>query len=568
MWIVELFRPPSNANSTVVVASAVLIIMLVAFAGLLIGSIKVRGIGLGIAGVLFAGLAFGHFKLSINHEILHFAREFGLILFVYTIGMQVGPGFFASLKRNGLPLNMMAAGVVLSGAAIAVALWAMFMTKQDLPAAVGLLSGAVTNTPSLAAANGALGQIGQQFPDRFTPAQLALPQQAYAVAYPFGIMGIILAMLLIKALFRVNLQAEQDAFAAATASGKAKLEAVNIELKNPNLHGRTIKEIPLLENSGVVISRVLRQGKIRVAGPDSVVEQGDVMLAVGPQAKLDELTTIVGGVSKTDLRQNAAHILSQRVLVTQKSVIGRTVEDLELRERFDVNVTRIHRNEIELPVTDAVKLQFGDNLVVVGEGEGLKQAAAELGNSPKHLNHPQVIPIFIGIALGVLLGMVPVYLPHAPVPVKLGLAGGPMVVAIILSRIGRIGPFVWYMPLSANFMLRELGIVLFLACVGLSGGETFVASLKANGLQWFAFGALITFLPLIVVGLIARATLRINFMTICGTLAGSMTDPPALAFAGTITGSEAPSIAYATVYPLTMLLRVLTAQLIVLIFCA
>jgi putative transport protein len=556
-WVVDLIKPVSPASQSV--ASSVLILMLVAFVGLSIGSIKFRGLGLGIAGVLFAGLAFGHFHITVNHEVMYFAREFGLILFVYTIGVQVGPGFFASLRQNGLVLNAMAAVAVLLGAAIAVGLWAAFMQKSDLPAAVGLLSGAVTNTPSLAAALGALQQVGA------SESALAVPSQAYAVAYPFGIMGIISAMLLTKKLFKVDLTAEQESFTKAASAGRQHLDTMNLEVKNPALFGRRLAELPLVhDHSGVIISRLLRSGQAQVAKADSVLAGGDVLFAVGPTERLADLKLIVGDESTVDVRTVPSAIEARRVLVTRKDVTGRSIHDLQLPNRFGVNITRIYRNEIELPVTADAKLQIGDNLIVVGEATSMVEASKALGNSTKQLDHPQIIPVFVGIALGVLLGSMPISLPGVPVPVKLGLAGGPMIVAILLSRLGRVGPLVWYMPLSANFMLREVGIVLFLAGVGLGGGETFVAALKGHGVQWFLFGAIITFVPLILVAALARAVLKLNFMTLCGLLAGSMTDPPALAFAGTITGSEAPSIAYATVYPLTMLLRVLIAQLIIL----
>ncbi len=560
-WIVELLKPSSPATQSV--ASSVLVLMLVAFVGLSLGSFKIRGLGLGIAGVLFAGLAFGHFHITANHEVMHFAQEFGLILFVYTIGVQVGPGFFASLRQNGLVLNLLAATVVLMGAGVAMLLWAVFMKHDDLPAALGLLSGGVTNTPSLAAVLGALHEV------KASESAIALPPQAYAVAYPFGIMGIILSMVIVKRVFRISLPAEQDAYNRKASAGRTKLETMNLEVKNLALVGRRLEEVPLINGTtGVVVSRLLRGGQAQVAKADSVLAAGDVLFAVGPTARLNDLKLIVGDESKVDVRAVPSAIESRRVLVTRSEISGKTVDELGLRERYGVNITRIHRNEIELPVTPDSRLQIGDNLVVVGEKASMTEAAKELGDSPKQLNHPQIIPVFVGIALGVLLGSLPIAIPGIPVPVKLGLAGGPMIVAILLSRIGRVGPLVWYMPLSANFMLRELGIVLFLSCVGLAGGETFVQAIKGHGVQWFFFGAAITMVPLLTVGLIARWVLKFNYMSLCGLLAGSMTDPPALAFAGTITGSDAPSVAYATVYPLTMLLRVLLGQLMILIFFA
>lgn len=557
-WIVDLFQPPMGTAQSV--ASSLLILMLVAIVGLSLGALKYRGLGLGIAGVLFAGLAFGHFNVTINHEVMDFAREFGLILFVYTIGVQVGPGFFASLRQNGLVLNLMAALIVVTGTLVAVTLWALFMQRSDLPAVVGLLSGAVTNTPSLAAAIGALKEVGGGD-------VTAIPPQAYAVAYPFGIMGIISTMLLTKAIFRISLPAEQEAFNQRASAGRPRLDTMNLEVKNQGIVGRRLEEVPLVNGTnGVVVSRLLRGGRAQVAQDDSVLAAGDVLLAVGPRARLEELKMVVGDESRVDVRTIPSDIVSRRVLVTRRDVSGRTVDELQLHERFGVNITRIHRNEIELPVTPEATLQIGDKVVVVGEKDSMAGASKLLGDSLKQLDHPQVIPVFIGIALGVLLGSWPLTLPGVPVPVKLGLAGGPMVVAILLSRIGRIGPLNWYMSLSANFMLREVGIVLFLACVGLSGGSTFVAALMGHGVQWFLFGAAITFVPLMLVALIGRALLKLNFMTLSGLLAGSMTDPPALAFAGSITRSEAPSIAYATVYPLTMLLRVLIAQVLILLF--
>jgi len=558
-WIIELLKPSNPALQSV--ASSVLVLMIVASVGLSIGSLKFRGLGLGIAGVLFAGLAFGHFHVSVNHEVMHFAQEFGLILFVYTIGVQVGPGFFASLRQNGLVLNLLAGAIVVMGALLAVVLWAVFMNKSDLPAAVGLLSGAVTNTPSLAAMLGALREV------KASDAALAVPPQAYAVAYPFGIMGIILTMVLVKRIFKVSLPAEQLAFNERASAGRAKLDTMNLEVKNQALVGRRLEEVPLINGtSGVVVSRLLRGGQAQVAKAESVLASGDVLFAVGPTARLNDLKIIVGDESKVDVRTVPSAIESRRVMVTRREVSNKTIDELRLRERYGVNITRIHRNEIELPVTPMSRLQIGDNLVVVGEKGSMAEAAKELGDSLKQLNHPQIIPMFIGMICGWLLGSLPIAIPGIPIPVKLGLAGGPMIVAILLSRIGRVGPLVWYMPLSANFMLRELGIVLFLSCVGLSGGETFVAAIKGHGMQWFLFGSAITFIPLMTVALFAKIVLKFNYMTLCGLLAGSMTDPPALAFAGSVTGSEAPSIAYATVYPLTMLLRVLLGQLIILIF--
>lgn len=557
-WLTELFYNPHHREA-VEVAQSVLVIGLVAAAGLFLGTVKVFRISLGIGGVLFAGLLFGHLGFRINPQILHFAREFGLILFVYTIGMQVGPGFLSSLRRNGLPLNLMAASIVLLGVAITVAIALVAFDKPDRAVAVGLFSGATTNTPSLAAARQALKDVPS------APAGLpATLGNAYAVAYPFGILGIIFAMLLIRGVFRINTQKEGELLAALSSKDASKLETLNLELKNPNLDGLAIRDVPTLGQSGVVISRVLKAGQAQVAHGDTVLKLGDVLLAVGPREGLEDLKLIVGAESKVDVKAVPSHLSSRRLLVTKPQALGKSIRELDPLKRFGVVVTRIHRAEVELPPAPDVKLQFADHILVVGEADAIKAFAQDVGDAPKQLNHPHIIPIFLGIALGVILGSWPISVAGMPAPVKLGLAGGPLLVAIVLSRIGNIGPLVWYMPMSANFMLRELGIVLFLACVGLDSGGEFVSTLRTHGLQWMFYGALITAVPLLVVGLVGRTIFKVNYMNLCGLLSGSMTDPPALAFAGQMTGSEAPHVAYATVYPLVMILRIITAQVMIL----
>ncbi len=577
------------------IAHIVFIISVVAALGLAMGSLKYRGIGLGIAGVLFAGLIVGHFvgKNQLSREldlreqiksapvgsdqaaaasehltelekaiegrkhIFEFAREFGLILFVYAIGMQVGPGFVASLRKQGLPLNIMAGSIVILGAVITVGI--IKLTNVGAPVAVGLFSGGTTNTPSLAAAQQALKSVGASEDVR------KLPSLGYAVAYPFGIIGIIVAMLGVRFAFRVDPQKESEAIAAMKKTTETPVARLNIRITNPNLKGVPLRRVPGLRDNGVVISRILKKDEIHLAQPDTVLDLGDVVLAVGSPERLEELRLVLGENSDADLREMPTNITSRRVIVTRSGALGKTVEQLEMRQRFGVSVTRITRSEVDIPA-GGVRIIFGDNLLIVGEPEGIAAAARELGDSTKQLNHPQVIPVFVGIALGVLLGTLSFTIPGMSAPVKLGLAGGPLVVAIILSRLGHFGPLVWYMPLSANFILREVGIVLFLASVGLMSGDKFLATLQGPGLTWMALAAIITLVPLLAVGFIARAVYKLNYLSICGLLAGSMTDPPALAFAGAITGSEAPSVSYATVYPLVMLLRVLSAQAIVLLF--
>jgi putative transport protein len=558
-WIANLINSES-------VAQAVLVMSVVAALGIAIGSIKIRGVGLGVAGVLFSGILVGHLMGGrehgpINHEIMEFAREFGLILFVYAIGVQVGPGFFASLRKNGLGLNLMAAAIVLLGVVITVGI--IKIAKVDVPVAVGLFSGGTTNTPSLAAAQEAMKDVRKNAPETLQ-AESGRPGLGYAIAYPFGIIGIIVTMVLTRLVFRVDLKAETEAL-AATDARRDVLTSVNLEVTNPNLDGLPLRNVPTLDDEGVVVSRILAAGgEAKIARPDTVLHKGDVLLAVGIKRRLDELKLIVGSESKVDVKAVASSITARTVVVTKAEALGKTVEQLNLIGRLGVAVTRVSRAAIELPAT-GVPLQFGDRLLIVGEPVAIGKAADELGDSVARLNHPEIIPIFIGIGLGVLLGTLPVMLPGMPAPVKLGLAGGPLVVAILLSRLGHFGKLVWYLPSSANLMIKELGIVLFLACVGLKSGGNFVATLKGDGLYWMGLAALITIVPLLLVAAVGRIIFKTNYLTLCGLLAGSMTDPPALAFAGSVTKSDAPSVSYATVYPLVMLLRVLAGQAIVLI---
>jgi putative transport protein len=553
-WVFQVISTPSVAQATIILG-------LVVGLGLALGSIRIYNIGLGIAGVLFSGLLAGHIlhhqNIELSHEMLEFAREFGLILFVYTIGVQVGPGFFASLRKQGLPLNLMAAAIVLVGAAVAIGIKYAF--HIPVPVVVGLFSGATTNTPSLAAAQQALKDVPGT-----AVADLVLPGMGYAVAYPFGIIGIILTMVLVRWLFKIDPSRETQALAQMLDKDRPRLGNLNLEVRNAHLDGIMVGSIPTLAESGAVVSRVMSNGTARVAARETRIHVGDVLHAVGPQPALEQLKLIVGAESKVDVKQLPSKITTRRILVTHPGALGKTTAELELDQRFGVMVTRVNRAEVDLPPVRA-PLQFGDTVVVVGEEQSIAQVAAELGDSLKRLNHPQIIPIFIGIALGVLVGSWPLSI-GLPAPVRLGLAGGPLIVAILLSRLGNVGPVIWYMPSSANFMLRELGIVLFLACVGIRSGAGFWTTLTSGqGFLWMGLAAVITLLPLLLVALAARAFYKMNYLTLCGLLAGSMTDPPALAFAGHMTGSDAPSISYATVYPLVMLLRVLAVQIMVLL---
>ncbi|MDO8543360.1 MAG: putative transporter [Opitutaceae bacterium] len=548
-WLTQLFQQDSVTRTVVLLGIA-------GAAGTAFGKIRIFGVSLGVAGVLFAGLALGYLKLAINAHVLEFVREFGLILFVYTLGLQIGPGFFGSLRERGLVLNGFAAAVVLLGVAI-TAVW-VGLGFVALPAGVGLLSGATTNTPSLAAAQQALEQL--QAPESATVIQ----GLAYAVAYPFGILGIILTMLLVRRGFRIDVRAEVAAAEQAQQPTRPKPSARNFEVRNANLVGLPIGRVPGLQGSGVVISRFSRDGHVELARPETALRLGDVVHAVGPEDGLEALRIVVGADASVDLKTLPGPVTNRRLIVTRSDVYGKPLAELDVFAEHDVVVTRVTRGGIEFSPTPGFRLQFGDILMAVGESPQIDRVAAAVGNSNKALNTPQPIPFFVGIALGVIVGSIPFALPGLPAAVKLGLAGGPLVVAILLSRAANTGPLVWHMPTNANLMLREVGITLFLAAVGLRSGEKFVeVLLGADGLRWMLYGAAITAIPLVVVALIARAWQKMNYAELCGLLAGSMTDPPALAFAQQTTGSDAPAVAYATVYPLVMLLRVFSAQLVV-----
>jgi putative transport protein len=544
------------------VAWAVLILMLVAVGGLALASLKVRGVGLGIAGVLFAGILAGHMGLWIEPAILEFVREFGLILFVFTIGLQLGPGFFASFRRQGLRLNLLALAVVLLGAVLAVGL--AFLMGVDIVAALGLFSGGTTNTPSLGATQQTLKMLGGEAAARAT-----IPALAYAVAYPGGVFGVILVLLFIRGVFRINTEKEAEQFRAEAKAGIEPLERMNLLVENPNVENLPIGEIPGREG-GVVVSRIKRAGaaEVEIATEQTALRRGDIILAVGARKALEQFRVVIGRVSDVNLVQAPGRVVSRKIVVTRQEVLGKTFEELDFDDLYGVAVTRVSRADLELTAVPELRLQFGDVLQVAGTEEGISKVERVVGNKLKALNETNFIPIFIGIALGVLAGMLPIAIPNMPVPVRLGIAGGPLVLAILLSRIGRIGPLVWYMPANANLAFRELGIVLFLACVGLKAGEKFFGTvLSSEGLHWLLGGLAISVIPVLLVGLVARMILKLNFTVISGLLAGSMTDPPALAFANAVSGSDAPSVAYATVYPLTMLLRILVAQVLVLLFC-
>jgi len=551
-WIINLLTEDS-------VAHTLLVISLVISVGLALGEIPFFKIKLGIAGVLFSGLAFGHFGMTIDGHIMHFLREFGLILFVYAIGLQVGPGFVNSFLQNGIRLNIMAASIVILGAIITVLI--SYFGGIEIPVAVGLFSGATTNTPSLAAAQEILGGM-----DTIDSETLKHPGLGYAVAYPFGIIGIILTMLLTKFLFKVNIQAAENDFIQTQKENADQPIWVDLKIENINLDGLTIDEIHFFESMDVVATRILHDGQVQIVNNLTQLHTGDSIRLVGEKKKLDELKMLVGHESEFNLKDISSNLLfSKRFVVTNKEAIGKTVA--ELRTYYGVTIPRIKRPEVELTPNGSVTIHFGDELHVVGTKESLNQIEKVLGNSLEKLSHPQIVPIFIGITLGVILGSWPFFIPGIPSAIKLGLAGGPLIIAILLSRVGNWGTMTWHLPKSSNIILKDIGIVLFLACVGLHSGDQFVNTLvNGDGFYWMACSILITLSPLLIVAFVAKGIYKTNFLSVCGLLAGSMTDPPALAFANSFSNSSAVSIAYATVYPLVMILRIISAQLIILLF--
>ncbi len=550
----DLSHPASTAASLILLSS-------VAAGGLMLGAVKVRGVSLGSAGVLFAGLIVGSFGFGLDHAVLEFLREFGLMLFVFTMGLQLGPGFFASLRKAGVRLNAFAAAIVVSGFLCTWLCAALFNLQPG--ARPGLFSGATTNTPSLGAAQQAMVAAGVHAD------QMALPALAYSAAYPVGIVGIIATLLLLRKIFRIDVEAEMKEFEASQRQGIEPLARLNVMVENANLDGLALKNLPGRKETSVMISRVQKAGakEVITATEDTEIHVGDRILLVGTAANVESFQRIVGSRSDVDLMKVPGAVSFRRVVVTNKHIVGKTLDELGLDPLYGVTITRIVRAGIEMTAVADVRIQFGDFLHVVGDPNGLDHAAKALGNSLKALNTTQFIPIFIGLALGVLAGLLPINVPGLSSPLKLGLAGGPLVVAIILSRIGKVGPLVWHMPANTNIAFRELGIALFLSCVGLSAGPKFFATVMSHdGLLWALSAVVIVMVPLMAAGIIGRKWLKMNYIDLCGLLTGSMTDPPALAFANSLAKSDAPSIAYATVYPLTMLCRILMAQIMVIIF--
>lgn len=545
------------------VGHSILLLSFVIAAGIQLGKIKVFGVSLGITLVLFVGIIMGHFGITINPHVIHYFKEFGLILFVYSVGMQVGPGFFSSFKEGGVTLNMLAGGIVLLG--VATALVIHFITGIPIPTMVGILSGAVTNTPGLGAAQ-------QAYSDMYGVSENSIPL-GYAVAYPLGVVGIILSIIVIRYIFRISFQKENEQLEQAETSHANGAIPISLVVKNPAIFNKTVAEISsLLEHTDFVISRIWRDSdkQIDIASANTVLHENDKIFVITTEQDAEKIKIFIGEAIDMERKQwirMESQFVNRRILITKPELNGKRLGDLKLRKLYGINITRINRAGVDLVAKPNLSLQVGDRVNVVGTETAVSNVEKVLGNSMKRLNEPNLITIFVGIALGIILGSIPFTFPGIPQPVKLGLAGGPLIVAILISRFGYHYKLITYTTQSANLMLREVGIAMFLACVGLSAGEGFVDTIvNDGGVAWIGYGFIITVVPLLIIGCVARYFFKINYFTLMGLIAGSTTDPPALAYSNATAGNDAPSVGYATVYPLTMFLRVLTAQLMILFF--
>lgn len=552
-WFTDLFTQPGIAQSVVVFG-------LVISVGIWLGRFKLGGISLGVTWVLFVGMFVSYLGIAVDNETQHFLKEFGLILFVYSIGLQVGPGFFASLRKHALNNNLLALLAVSLGVFITLAFF--FLSKYHITIMAGIMSGAVTNTPGLAAAQAAAADVN------ITGTDKTLITLAYAVAYPFGVFGIIGSLLLLKKLLGVNLEEEKEMHRKLSIIRSNKPVSHHFNLENKMLVGKPLHRLFDMLKEKIIVSRMLHNGEIITPTPDTILAENDVLLIVASKKETEQLRMIVGSYSNVNLKTaSESNLISRTIVVTKKSVTHRRLGDLPELDQQNFTLTRLNRAGIEMVTHGDIHLQLGDRIKVVGTEEGVNIVADALGNSEKKLEVPDLAPIFIGIVLGIILGSVPIHFPGMPVAVKIGMAGGPLIISLLLSRFGNVFYLNNYTTNSANLMIRELGITLFLAAVGLSSGKNLsVAFSDGSGFVWMAMGVAITIVPLIVTGLIAKRFFKKTYFEICGLLAGASTDPPALAFATKLAGSDIPSVTYATVYPLTMILRIVAAQLLILLF--
>ena len=541
------------------VAHSVLILSLVIAFGIILAKIKIAGISLGVTWILFVGIVFGHFNLSLDEHLLHFLKEFGLILFVYSIGLQVGPGFFSAFKKGGFTLNMLAMTTIFLSVVITVILH--FATGVPITTMVGILSGAVTNTPGLGAAQQANSDL-----NGIDAPEIAM---GYAVAYPLGVVGAILSLLALKYILNINTTKEEaDAEKGLGHLQELTVRPVTLVIKNEAINGKAIKDIRPLVNRNFVISRIrYHEGnkETELVNSGTILHLDDEILIISNPIDIEAITVFFGKQVEVEWEQVSKNLISRRILITKPELNGKTLSQLKIRNNFGANITRINRSGVDLVAAPSLQLQMGDRVTVVGSELAVGHAEKVLGNSMKRLNHPNLIPIFIGIALGCILGSMPFMFPGIPQPVKLGLAGGPLIVSILISRFGPQYKMITYTTMSANLMVREIGISLFLACVGLGAGKGFIETVvNEGGYVWIGYGAIITVIPLLITGLIGRYGCKLNYYTLIGVLSGANTNPPALAYSNDLTSCDAPAVGYATVYPLAMFLRVLTAQLLIL----
>ena len=540
------------------VAHIVFLYAFVIAAGVLLGKIKIFGVSLGVTFVLFTGILMGHFGFTGDTHILHFIREFGLILFVFCIGLQVGPSFFSSFKKGGMTLNLLAVGIVVLNIAVALTIYFLANGRIELPMMVGILYGAVTNTPGLGAAQEALTQLNYNGP------QIAL---GYACAYPLGVVGIIGSIIAIRYIFRVNLAKEEDELKNQDAEHlKHKPHLMSLEVRNESINGKTLVQVKDFLGRSFVCSRIRHEGHVNIPNHETLFHMGDQVFIVCSEEDAEAITAFIGKEVQVDWEKQDMPMVSRRILITKSEINGKKLGDMHFRGMFGVNVTRVNRSGMDLFADPHLTLQVGDRVMVVGQQDAVERVANVLGNSLKRLDHPNIVTIFVGIFLGIFLGSLPIAFPGMPTPVKLGLAGGPLVVAILIGRFGYKLHLVTYTTMSANLMLREIGIVLFLASVGIEAGANFVHTVvEGDGLLYVGYGFLITVIPLLIIGAIARLYYKVNYFTLMGLIAGSNTDPPALAYSTQASNNDAPAVGYSTVYPLTMFLRILAGQMILLL---
>ena len=554
-WFIDLF---TNHGT---VAFTVLVYAIVIASGVLLGKLSFKGVSFGIAFVLFTGILAGHLGFKIDTEIIEFLRDFGLILFVYTMGLQVGPGFFASLQKQGLKFNLLAVMCVMLSIAVVVVIF--FITKIPMPALVGIMSGAVTNTPGLGAATQTLKDIADAH-----PGVVATPMGTfYALAYPGGVLGIILCMIVFKRIYKINLEKESQLFIQKNMEKTPRPGTINLIVKNPSIYGKPVKTLFDTLHTKYVVSRIYHNNQVAQATKGTVLQEDDVIMVVAQPNDFDRLKTIVGKESNMDLSKMNGPLVAKKVRITKAEAYSHSLAYLDPLKNYGVMISRISRAGIEFIASGDSRLQFGDIVTAIGEERQVEELIKDFGDSEKKLREPHVAGLFFGITIGVIFGSIPFAIPGLSVPVKLGLAGGPLIIAILISRFAGFLPITPYISQSANYMVREIGIVLFLASVGLKAGPDFVQTLtSAQGPLYLLLGISITLIPLVITALVSRLVYKLNYLEICGLLAGASTDPPALSFSIQMTGSDAPAIAYAGVYPLTMFLRILLPQLLLLLF--